>query len=108
MKFSLLTAKYLNKSKICLLAHRGKAIEKGEEIAILFFFQSVYTIILQPSAKHFAHPVQSFFLNQLPIQHTYPLLTEICVAEICVEVLLREENVFLRRQCLKYELCASL
>ena len=28
MKFPLLTAKYLNKSKICLLAHREKAMEK--------------------------------------------------------------------------------
>ena len=63
-------------------------------IAILFFFQSVYSIILQPSAKHFAHPVQNFFLNQLPVQRPYPFLAEIGVAEISVEILLREENVF--------------
>ena len=41
------------------------------------------------------HPVQDFFLNQLPIQRPYPFLAEIGVAEVSVKVLLREENIIL-------------
>ena len=63
-------------------------------IAVLFFFQSDYSIILQRSAKHFAHPVQDLFLNQLPVEHCNPFLTKIGVAEVSVEILLREEDIF--------------
>ena len=42
-----------------------------------------------------AHSIHYLFLNQLPIQRSNPLLTEVGVAEEGVEILLREENVFL-------------
>ena len=49
---------------------------------------------LLPDIPELAHPVQDLFLNQLPIQRRHPFLAEIGVAEICVEALLREENIF--------------